>query len=39
MADKFVEQNKVDVMQSEAGIGILDIVEVVNKVLLISKNH
>ena len=39
MADKFVEQNKVDVMQSEAGIGILDIVEVVNKVLLISKNY
>lgn len=39
MADKFVEQNKVDVMQSEAGIGVLDIVEVVNKVLLTSKNY
>ena len=29
MADKFVEQNNVDVMRDEAGIGVLDIVGLV----------
>ena len=30
MADKFVEQNKIDVMRDEAGIGVVDILKVVN---------
>lgn len=29
MADKFVEQNKVDEMRSEAGIGVADLVKVI----------
>jgi hypothetical protein len=33
MADKFVEQNKVEAMQNEAGIGAADIVKIVNLVL------
>ncbi len=31
MADKFIEQNKIDVMQDEAGIGIDDLVRVVTE--------
>lgn len=33
MADKFVEQNKVEVMHDEAGIGVLDIVGMVRGVV------
>ncbi|MDX2083272.1 MAG: 1-deoxy-D-xylulose-5-phosphate synthase, partial [Rickettsiales bacterium] len=33
MADKFVEQNKVEAMQAEAGIGVDDIVEVVKNLI------
>ena len=33
MADEFIEQNKIDVMRDEAGIGVKDIVETVKKLL------
>ncbi len=33
MADKFIEQNKVEAMQNQAGIGVSDIVNIVNLVL------
>ena len=33
MADKFIEQNKIDVMQEEAGIGVESIINLVKTLL------
>lgn len=36
MDDKFIEQNKVEAMRDEAGIGVRDVVETVRKLLSIN---